>query len=364
MRKIKLLTLLAVLVCAANMWAWSGDGSSGNPYLIASESDWNALATNVNAGNSYSGKYFQLTADITVSEMVGTDANRFSGIFIGEGHTLTFNKGTSGSRFSEAYCGPFRYINGATIKRLRVAGTIYTSNQHAAVIGNAQGTNNLHLCRSSLVINSSKSGDGTHAGFIGVLDGGNTYFTNCLFDGTFEGASTESWGGLNGWARGHAYFTNCLFAPASVNINTSGSATFSRNSSNVSCTNSYYKQTIGDAQGTNAGSMSNADLKAALGDAWQVSDGKVVPIMQLKALTGGGTAGSPYLIASATDWNDFAYNVNLGESYSGCYFKLTADITVSDMVGTDGNRFSGTFNGDGHTLTFNKGTSGSRFSEA
>ena len=366
MKQIKLLTLLAALVCATSMWAWSGSGSSGDPYLIASTDDWNTLATNVNAGTSYSGQYFQLTADITVSEMVGTDANRFSGIFIGDGHTLTFNKGTDGDRFGEGYCGPFRYIQNATIKRLHVAGTIYTSNQFAGMIGHAKGTNYIQSCQCSLTINSTRDGDGTHGGFI-ANNNQNSYFTNCLFDGSFVSTLTTNCGGFCGWTgSGHAYFTNCLFAPTTINFtNASSCKTFARyNSSNADYTNAYYKQTFGDAQGTNAGSMNNNDLKAALGDAWQVSGGKVLPLMEVKTLTGGGTTDSPYLIASTTDWNNFAYNVSvMGESYSGCYFKLTADITVSDMVGTDANRFSGIFNGDGHTLTFNKGTSGSRFSE-
>ena len=362
MKKIKLFTLIAAVVCAANGWAWSGSGTSGDPYLIASASDWNTLATNVNGGTSYSGMYFQLTTDINVSEMVGTDTNRFSGIFIGDGHTLTFNQGTSGSRTNDAPCAPFLYISGASIKRLHVTGTIYTSNQFAAMVGRANGTNNIQSCHSSLIINSTKDGDGTHGGFIGVAEASGTTISNCLFDGQLIGSSTNNCGGFVGWSSNGITLKNCLFAPASVTVSTSGSKTFSRGN-NVNVTNCYYKQTFGDAQGTNAGSMNNNDLKAALGDAWQVSGGKVVPIMQLKALTGGGTAGSPYLIASTTDWNNFAYNVNLGESYSGCYFKLTADITVSEMVGTDANRFSGIFIGDGHTLTFNKGTSGSRFSE-
>ena len=355
MKQFKLFTLFMALACATNVWAWSGSGTSSDPYLITSEADWNTLATNVNAGNSYSGKYFKLTADIpSVSEMVGTSSNKFSGTFNGDGHTLTFNKGTSGSYFGEQYCAPFRYINGATIKRLRVAGTIYTSNQHAAVIGNANGINNLQLCRSSLVINSSKSGDGTHAGFIGVLDGGNTYFTDCLFDGTFEGASTDSWGGFCGWARGQAYFTNCLFAPASVNINTSGSATFSRNTGNAHCTNCYYKQSINDVQGSDASGMTNTELVAKLGDYWQISGDKVVPMIQKQTFTGSGTAEAPYQIASTTDWGKLAINVTeCNEPYSGKYFKLTADIDVSTTIGTDACAFGGIFDGDGHVLHLN-----------
>ena len=372
MKQFKLFTLFMALACATNVWAqWSGDGSSSDPYKIASASDWNTLATNVNAGNNYSGKNFKLTANITVNEMVGTDSNRFSGTFDGDGHTLTFNIGTSGSHFSEAKCGPFRYINGATFKRLHVAGTIYTSNQNAGMVGHAKGNNYFLSCHCSLTINSSRDGDGTHGGFIGNNNNGaKSYFTNCLFDGAFVSTITTNCGGFIGWTEGNqsskAYFTNCLFAPSGI-LSTGGHKTFSRsrNTSDVSVTNSYYKQTMGDAQGTDASSMSNADLLAALGGMWEISGNAVIPIIHPFSLTiaGSGTVNDPYLITSTSDWNAFASYVNSGIDFNESYFKLTADITVSEMVGTDSRRFSGTFNGDGHTLTFNKGTSGSPVSE-
>ncbi|MBR0170364.1 MAG: hypothetical protein IJQ14_05925 [Bacteroidales bacterium] len=73
---------------------------------------------------------------------------------------------------------------------------------------------------------------------------------------------------------------------------------------------------------------------------------------------GTGTVENPYLISSADDWNKFAHNVTYGRSYSGQYVKLTNDISVTTMAGgyqADDNYqpFSGTFDGDGHTLTLN-----------
>ena len=63
------------------------------------------------------------------------------------------------------------------------------------------------------------------------------------------------------------------------------------------------------------------------------------------AWEGSGTSGSPYLIASADDWNTLATS---GTNYSGQFFKLTNNISVTTMIsGT----FSGTFDGNGHTLT-------------
>ncbi|MBP5643125.1 MAG: T9SS type A sorting domain-containing protein [Bacteroidales bacterium] len=88
--------------------------------------------------------------------------------------------------------------------------------------------------------------------------------------------------------------------------------------------------------------------------------------------SGDGSEGDPYLITSTTDWNAFADAVNGGTSYNGEFLKLTADITVTinntsgsdkivgaiSMSGStvvESKWFSGTFDGDWHTLTFNVG---------
>ena len=66
-----------------------------------------------------------------------------------------------------------------------------------------------------------------------------------------------------------------------------------------------------------------------------------------------------YLISSADDWDNFAYYVESGlmSGFKDKTVKLNNDITVTEMVGTDGNHtFRGTFDGDGHTLTVNYDT--------
>ena len=69
---------------------------------------------------------------------------------------------------------------------------------------------------------------------------------------------------------------------------------------------------------------------------------------------GSGTTDSPYLITSADDWNEFALSVNAGINHSGKHVKLTNDISIWMMAGASKtNSFQGTFDGDGHTLTFN-----------
>ena len=79
---------------------------------------------------------------------------------------------------------------------------------------------------------------------------------------------------------------------------------------------------------------------------------------------GAGTSEEdPYLINNATDWAYLADNVAYGKDYSGKYFKLNANIEVTEMVGTIAHDFKGTFDGGGNTLTFTKGTSERPFAE-
>ena len=69
---------------------------------------------------------------------------------------------------------------------------------------------------------------------------------------------------------------------------------------------------------------------------------------------------APTTINNESDWNAFCAAVNGGYNYSGKTVTLNSNITVSTMAGTtSGNAFRGTFDGNGHTLTFNYTTSDS-----
>ena len=67
-----------------------------------------------------------------------------------------------------------------------------------------------------------------------------------------------------------------------------------------------------------------------------------------------------YLIGSDQDWNDFATGINNGTIATTANARLTADnITASSMIGTNGRRYAGTFDGQGYTIVANiTGTSG------
>jgi hypothetical protein len=238
----------------------AGSGTEGDPYTIGSANEWNAFANYVsNGGSDFKGQFVKLTADISVSEMVGTSDHRFQGTFLGGSHTLTFTKGSAQNAFGEQYCAPFRYTDGATIQNLKVEGEIYTAQKFAAgLVARNAGTTTITNCHVSTVIHSSVGGDGTHGGFI-ALPEGNVNFSNCVYDGRmFTSSSTDQCGGFIGWHNNKTFnITNSLYAPNpniapadnEVAIATS-CATFVRGGSPAEGSTCYYTEAMGTAQGT------------------------------------------------------------------------------------------------------------------
>ncbi len=238
-KKNLLFLLLTMMLAPMTMFGqkvdWAGSGLQNDPYIIKSDSDWETLSTNVKAGNTYSGKYFSLTSNITITQTVGLQATntslskKFEGVFLGNGNTITVNIDTK-----DKYAAPFGSLSNATIQDLNVIGAINTSNKFAAgVAGFATGTCFFVNCHVSMDINSTVNGDGTHGGLLGLVDSASTAnFTNCSFEGRLLGSKTTNCGGFVGYNKGIANFNNCLFNPSEVTFNIVGnselSSTFSR----------------------------------------------------------------------------------------------------------------------------------------
>ena len=276
----------ALLLMGQGASAWSGSGNSASdPILIANANDWNTLATNVASGTNYSGKYFKLTADITVTTIVGSysGTKTFNGTFDGGGHTLTFNYTATAEDTA-----PFAYLKNATIQNLRVAGTINTGYKFAAgLCVYSSGSTNIEACQISVTINSTLSNDGTYGGLVSDHLDGTLNINNCLFDGQLLGTGTFGCGGFVGWDKTTTNITNSLFAPTAVSVQ---GPTFSRtkNSNTLSLTNCYYTDSsiIGNThgyatQGSDASGMTAEALVAALNNGnknWCVYRSSAIPI--------------------------------------------------------------------------------------
>ena len=191
-RLLFLVTTMLLMVQGASAW----------------NADWETFATST---DEYSDTFFKLTADITVTTM---RTKTFKGTFDGGGNTLTFNYTATGNN-----AAPFAYITGATIKNLRVAGTINTGYKFAAgIAAQTDGTTNITNCQVSVTINSSKSGDGTHGGLVAYQGSGTLTINNCLFDGELLGASTSGCGGFVGWVANSSSYHILLKPPLSAVI--------------------------------------------------------------------------------------------------------------------------------------------------
>ena len=229
---------------------------------ISSNDDWEIFCTQTEDGMTYKGQTVKLTNDISVSAMAGTGENTsFQGTFDGGGHTLTFTRGSMAEPFGEEYCAPFRYTNSATIRNLNVKGDIYTSRKFAAglVSFNYERTT-IENCHVSTVIHSSVNGDGTHGGFVGNTNNPVT-IKDCVYDGRLLTTNgTHSCGGFMGWCGMRTNIViNSLYAP-NINIAMAAGetpitdgATFVREDyDRCTITNSYYTETLGQAQGVKA----------------------------------------------------------------------------------------------------------------
>ena len=234
---------------------FAGAGTSEeDPYLINNATDWAYLADNVAYGKEdYSGKYFKLTANIDVTEMVGTIAHDFKGTFDGGGNTLTFTKGTSERPFAEDHCAPFRSVSNATIKNLKVTGNIYSFKKYAAgLVARSNGTTNISSCVVGTVIHSGITGDGTHGGIIGHPFGPLT-ISDCVYNGRLlTNNGTTKCGGFVGWYNDNTvnvnnslYAPNTSITPAAGETDITDGATFVRGGNiDAYC---YYTQALGDA---------------------------------------------------------------------------------------------------------------------
>ena len=359
-------------------WPKQGSGNENDPYIISSTEEWDFFVNNVILGRDYSEKYVKLTNDISVTTMAGayqTDDNYqpFSGTFDGNGHTLTINVSNQGR-----FAAPFKCVSGATIKNLRTAGTISGTGNTAGkllsgLVGISFGSTTITNCRSSVTLTTDFGEDAAMAGFVAGTKGGSLTISGCVFDGSMTGSTNTRCAGIAGYEYGGTTttITNTLFAPATLTVSTTDDTytkTFTRDG-DATITNCYYTKTLGTAQGKLA--MRTATAPSGIGN--EVQNYGMVMAYENGLLFGGKyyyatatsvgcfteasphivgcfTEASPHIISSTDDWNDFVHNVGIGYNYSGKFVKLTNNINVTTKAnGT----FSGTFDGDGHTITAN-----------
>lgn len=238
------LVLLAAITWGQSSPSLSGSGTENDPYVIESVDDWNTFADDVNGGYSYIGEFVKLTADIgPVTTMVGNLVSAvyysFKGTFDGDSNILIFHYNYSELPNAQRLdrVAPFRYINGATIKNLSVAGDINMDKHDAGGLFcvndiTADSRSYITNCTVSVNISGYKDRCGGFAN-----DAKNVTFTNCIYNGKLNIGRNS--GGFSAKGNSKTNINNCLCNPAA------GSEIYSRsgnfvNEKNVVITDSYY----------------------------------------------------------------------------------------------------------------------------
>lgn len=223
----------------------SGTGTEADPYLIEDLADLEAFRNAVNGGDNYAGKYVKLAASIDLSSVdnwtpIGTESNKFSGIFDGNGNTISglkittdvegaglfgYTNGTANASFdevsdiwsnntlSETAISESDYTT--VIKNLKLANvTVVGKERVGALIGRAANTY-IFDCD---VISGSVSGVAKMGGVIGQID--NCVVKNCDNAASVIGSGEYNYGGVIGTARGGS-------ANAVIGCNNTGALSFS-----------------------------------------------------------------------------------------------------------------------------------------
>ncbi len=295
----------------------------------------------------------RLYADIETGINIGWEADRpYRGTFDGNGHTVKTWIDNSSADFAAL----FRYAKDYTIQNLHVTGTVKGGIHSAGLVGHSDasegGRNTIQNCRVSVNVESAK----THAGGIvgHGLEAAHT-ITDCLFDGSIKCSSGNSAGAIIGWSNKNDgdMVTNCLEKGTYTNIKNLG----------MNFTHGVGAWGNGDhgsnnwtshnwAEASQVGSRSAAELIEELGSSnWVTDNGTVVP----KTNTITGITNFFFPIRSYDDWVAFRDKVQAAKGEYDVNARLYADVNAGTiMVGWEQEySYRGTFDGNGHTLTFN-----------
>ncbi len=378
---------------------------------IETAADFEAFAQAVNDGETALDAYLAADITLTGNVMVGNSTNQYAGTFDGKGYTVTYSYDITSN-----YCGLFAYVNGATIRNLRVEGDVVSTAIHfGALIGRAEGTVLVENVVTDVDI-TGKSATGVQgdAGMLGA-NYANITFNYCATLGEMGNPGSSMYSSFSGWSNGtsNTILNNCYTAcKLKEGTGTGNCFTLTHAGGPIEINNCYYLNEIGTVQGTLItedlasgefcyklnGDQSEINWYQTLGeDATPVpfdSHAQVYATGELKCdgtsaggaivYSNSGTSEIPphtfdggwcsvcgawdadyklsvdgdgfSLIANAKEFAWFAEYMEKGNP--SLNVRLTANIDLSTdfpdvMIAKESNRFSGIFDGQEHTIKYN-----------
>ena len=224
-------------------------------YEIGSVKDWQNFAKLVEKTPNVNAR---MTANIDLGDdqtMIGnTSSTPYRGTFDGQGHTLTVNINATGK-----YVAVFRYVDGATIQGVHVAGSLHSDEVGlGGLVGSGPNTT-VRQCWVSAYLITDKTGGGERHSIGGVFSepGESGLMEDCLFDGTIADQNNHFSGGFSNYSRSTVTIKNSLNLgtfPSSNSGYYSETATFIRTDAGARDShvleNLFYLNSFGVPQGT------------------------------------------------------------------------------------------------------------------
>ena len=203
-----------------------------------------------------------ITCTPPTGQLIFNSSDWMDSNFDGDGHAITIN-------FVDIKenCAAFLPMFDGDFENVIMHGSISTANQYAgSIAGRFYGKNQkIRNVFSDITINTTKTGDNTSGGFVGI-SAANATFENCIYAGDFKGVNgTQCIAGFIGWANGNNNcLTNCAFLGTLTNAG-GDSHTISRNNSQITSRNVYSLNEYNGSDGgkyvkTSAEAVANGEL--------------------------------------------------------------------------------------------------------
>ena len=356
---VMMMTTLGVQTARADSAFSGGDGSEGDPYRIKTTADLNQLATDVNGGNTYSGTYFKMTADIAYAyttawnDATSTESNYtaigcclgnistkhhpFSGTFDGDGHTVSGIRiyKNSGNVWTDSFQGLFGYVENGTVRNVTVADARITGEQNVGGIagwvyedGGTSLVENCHVL-GNVAIHAVADNSAKHGGIAGSVKGTVSRCTSAVTLTVKDDLTgCESFGGIVGSAEGSTLRNNIAIGCTVPAVRWAGAIIGFLQSGDTEY--NYYSNCTVDTNASNIGYGGNyydptADITTDPEDATKHPDGAV----PLAATMLSETAAMPAL--NSGDEVAFYREFTWGKASTIC---LPFDYTPAAGIGT------------------------------
>lgn len=215
--------LLAVMLTATTAQAQSFGGGSGteeDPYIISTTGHMDKLASDVNGGNEYYGKYFRLDADLDyddktytpIGRYVGTQSSTgyyaFSGVFDGNSYTIRnviINKSSTTGVALFGVASVYGIIKNLTLASSSIRG----NNGVGGIVGHLMGgttSTDRGILNCTVAADVTISGDNNVGGIAGWTGGD---IRDCLCLGSVSASANSYVGGIAGGAANDSEITGC-----------------------------------------------------------------------------------------------------------------------------------------------------------